>query len=77
MMIKFLLFKLNLFLERFQTEFLYLYLPLFILIGLNIIFFAMTAHKIMIAQLATRQALMMGDSRKHSKLESDKDRYLN
>lgn len=37
----------------------------------------MTAHKIMIAQIATRQALMMGDSRKHSKLESDKDRYLN
>lgn len=34
----------------------------------------MTAHKIMIAQIATRQALMMGDSRKHSKLESDKDR---
>lgn len=59
-----------------KTEFLYLYLIVLIVIVLNFTFFAMTAHKIRQAQNATAKALTQGDSRKHSKLESDTARYI-
>nr|XP_019931980.1 G-protein coupled receptor Mth2-like isoform X2 [Aedes albopictus] len=57
-----------------MVEFLYLYLPLLILIATNLYFFILTALRIIRVQTATETALR-NDSRRHNGFENDRHRF--
>uniref|UniRef100_A0A1L8DK28 Putative g protein-coupled receptor n=1 Tax=Nyssomyia neivai TaxID=330878 RepID=A0A1L8DK28_9DIPT len=56
------------------TEFFYLYLPVIILISINLILFALTSFQIRTLQKETA-AMNKGDSRRFNKMEADRDRF--
>ncbi|XP_058054277.1 G-protein coupled receptor Mth2-like [Anopheles bellator] len=55
-------------------EFLYLYLPLLILVFTNVLFFVITALRIYKIQCET-SVVRRGDSKRHTKLDNDRDRF--
>ncbi|XP_062708341.1 G-protein coupled receptor Mth2-like isoform X3 [Aedes albopictus] len=57
-----------------MVQFLYLYLPLLILIAANLYFFIVTAVRIIRVQRATGAALK-NDSRRHNRFENDRHRF--
>ncbi|KXJ82612.1 hypothetical protein RP20_CCG012774 [Aedes albopictus] len=57
-----------------MVQFLYLYLPLLILIAANLYFFIVTAVRIIRVQRATEAALK-NDSRRHNRFENDRHRF--
>lgn len=64
-------------LARFLVQFLYFYLPLFILCTLNMLYFAMTSIKIRQHQMEMRKIVSKDESRKHrKKLENDKNKWV-
>uniref|UniRef100_A0A182MPY5 G-protein coupled receptors family 2 profile 2 domain-containing protein n=1 Tax=Anopheles culicifacies TaxID=139723 RepID=A0A182MPY5_9DIPT len=54
--------------------FLYMYLPMLLLVSANVAFFAVTAIRIFRMEQATATALS-GESRRHTKYEKDRNRY--
>ncbi|XP_035786266.1 G-protein coupled receptor Mth2-like isoform X2 [Anopheles albimanus] len=60
--------------EEMLTQFLYLYLPLLLLVAANIYFFAITAIRIYQAE-KTNVLMMNGNSRRHTKYEKDRNRF--
>ncbi|XP_035904477.1 uncharacterized protein LOC118508837 [Anopheles stephensi] len=60
--------------EDMLIGFLYMYLPLLLLVSANVVFFAVTAIRIYRMEQATASALS-GDSRRHTKYEKDRNRY--
>ncbi|XP_035786274.1 G-protein coupled receptor Mth2-like isoform X2 [Anopheles albimanus] len=60
--------------EEMLTQFLYLYLPLLLLVTANIYFFAITAIRIYQAE-KTNVLMMNGNSRRHTKYEKDRNRF--
>uniref|UniRef100_A0A182I172 G-protein coupled receptors family 2 profile 2 domain-containing protein n=1 Tax=Anopheles arabiensis TaxID=7173 RepID=A0A182I172_ANOAR len=54
--------------------FLYMYLPMLLLVSANVTFFAVTAYRIFRMEQATASALS-GESRRHTKYEKDRNRY--
>uniref|UniRef100_A0A182QW48 G-protein coupled receptors family 2 profile 2 domain-containing protein n=1 Tax=Anopheles farauti TaxID=69004 RepID=A0A182QW48_9DIPT len=60
--------------EERLVGFLYMYMPLLVLVGANVIFFAVTAIRIFRMEQATASALS-GDSRRHTKYEKDRYRF--
>lgn len=63
----------SLILDR-KGELFYLYIPLMVIFVFNIIFFGLTAVEITKAQNAASKNLTRGDSRKHSKMQTEKDK---
>lgn len=63
------------FTEEMLTQFLYLYLPLLLLVTANIYFFAITAIRIYQAE-KTNVLMMNGNSRRHTKYEKDRNRFV-
>lgn len=59
--------------ENKYVEFLYLYLPMLILVFANVMFFVITAIRIIKIQRET-SVVRRGDSKRHSKLDNDRDR---
>uniref|UniRef100_A0A2M4CFX2 Putative g-protein coupled receptor mth2 n=1 Tax=Anopheles darlingi TaxID=43151 RepID=A0A2M4CFX2_ANODA len=55
-------------------EFLYMYLPMLILVGVNVFFFGVTAKRIYQMEQATATALS-SESRRHAKYEKDRYRF--
>ncbi|XP_050097971.1 G-protein coupled receptor Mth2-like [Anopheles aquasalis] len=60
--------------EKKVTQFIYMYLPLLLLVTANIYFFAITAKRIYEAEKAN-VVMMKGNSRRHSKFEKDRNRF--
>ncbi|KAL1404252.1 hypothetical protein pipiens_000849, partial [Culex pipiens pipiens] len=60
--------------ENKYVEFLYLYLPMLILVFANVMFFVITAIRIIKIQRET-SVVRRGDSKRHSKLDNDRDRF--
>lgn len=60
-------------LENKLIEFLYLYMPLLILVFMNVVFFVITALRIYKIQCET-SVVRRGDSKRHTKLDNDRDR---
>uniref|UniRef100_A0A182N959 G-protein coupled receptors family 2 profile 2 domain-containing protein n=1 Tax=Anopheles dirus TaxID=7168 RepID=A0A182N959_9DIPT len=60
--------------EERLIGFLYMYLPLLVLVGANVLFFAVTAVRIYRMEQATASALS-GESRRHTKYEKDRYRF--
>ncbi|XP_055619906.1 G-protein coupled receptor Mth2-like isoform X2 [Toxorhynchites rutilus septentrionalis] len=56
------------------VEFLYLYLPMLLLVFANVLFFVITAVRIIKIQRETSM-VRRGDSKRHSKLDNDRDRF--
>ncbi|XP_061496511.1 uncharacterized protein LOC1276880 [Anopheles gambiae] len=63
-----------LFVENKLIEFLYLYMPLLILVFMNVVFFVITALRIYKIQCET-SVVRRGDSKRHTKLDNDRDRF--
>uniref|UniRef100_A0A182LY68 G-protein coupled receptors family 2 profile 2 domain-containing protein n=2 Tax=Anopheles culicifacies TaxID=139723 RepID=A0A182LY68_9DIPT len=63
-----------LFVENKLIEFLYLYMPLLILVFMNVVFFVITALRIYKTQCET-SVIRRGDSKRHTKLDNDRDRF--
>ncbi|XP_035786269.1 G-protein coupled receptor Mth2-like isoform X1 [Anopheles albimanus] len=63
-----------LFIENKLIEFIYLYLPLLILVFMNVLFFVVTAIRIFKIQCETSM-IRRGDSKRHTKLDNDRDRF--
>uniref|UniRef100_A0A182IR24 G-protein coupled receptors family 2 profile 2 domain-containing protein n=1 Tax=Anopheles atroparvus TaxID=41427 RepID=A0A182IR24_ANOAO len=63
-----------LFIENKLIEFVYLYLPLLILVFMNVVFFVVTALRIYKIQCETSM-VRRGDSKRHAKLDNDRDRF--
>ncbi|XP_053674611.1 G-protein coupled receptor Mth2-like [Anopheles nili] len=63
-----------LFVDNKLIEFLYLYMPLLILVFMNVVFFLVTALRIYKIQRET-SVVRRGDSKKHTKLDYDRDRF--
>ncbi|XP_055537393.1 G-protein coupled receptor Mth2-like isoform X1 [Wyeomyia smithii] len=60
--------------EDKYVEFMYLYLPMLLLVFANVIFFVITAIRIIKIQRETSM-IRRGDSKRHSKLDNDRDRF--
>lgn len=60
--------------EDKYVEFFYLYLPLLLLVLANVFFFVITAMRIIKIQRETSM-VRRGDSKRHSKLDNDRDRF--
>ncbi|XP_065081426.1 G-protein coupled receptor Mth2-like isoform X2 [Ochlerotatus camptorhynchus] len=60
--------------EDKYVEFFYLYLPLLLLVLANVVFFVITATRIIKIQRETSM-VRRGDSKRHSKLDNDRDRF--
>uniref|UniRef100_A0A182T6L3 G-protein coupled receptors family 2 profile 2 domain-containing protein n=1 Tax=Anopheles maculatus TaxID=74869 RepID=A0A182T6L3_9DIPT len=60
--------------EERLIGFLYMYLPLLLLVSANVLFFAVTAIRIYRMEQATASALS-GESRRHTKYEKDRNRF--
>ncbi|XP_053686623.1 G-protein coupled receptor Mth2-like [Sabethes cyaneus] len=60
--------------EDKYVEFLYLYLPMLLLVFANVMFFVVTAIRIISIQQEV-STVMRGDSGRHSKLYNDRDRF--
>lgn len=56
------------------VEFFYLYLPMLLLVFTNVLFFVITALRIVKIQRET-SVVRRGDSKRHSKLDNDRDRF--
>lgn len=63
-----------LFIDNKLIEFLYLYLPVLILVFMNVVFFVVTALRIYKIQCETSM-VRRGDSKRHAKLDNDRDRF--
>ncbi|XP_055605584.1 G-protein coupled receptor Mth2-like [Uranotaenia lowii] len=61
--------------ENKYVEFFYLYLPMLLLVFANVIFFAVTAIRIARIQRETSVVVRRGESKRHSKLDNDRDRF--
>ena len=62
-------------LDEKLIEFLYLYLPILILVFMNVVFFTITAMKIFRVHRETSMVRKNEDSKKHSKMDNDKERF--
>lgn len=60
--------------ENKYVEFFYMYLPLLLLVFANMFFFVITAVRIIKIQRETSM-VRRGDSKRHSKLDNDRDRF--
>uniref|UniRef100_A0A182Q5Y6 G-protein coupled receptors family 2 profile 2 domain-containing protein n=1 Tax=Anopheles farauti TaxID=69004 RepID=A0A182Q5Y6_9DIPT len=63
-----------LFVDNKLIEFLYMYMPLLILVFMNVVFFLITALRIYKIQCET-SVVRRGDSKRHTKLDNDRDRF--
>lgn len=57
------------------VELIYMYIPISIILLVNITLYSITAYKIYKVQRET-STIRNGDSQKHSKSDADKDRYI-
>lgn len=61
--------------QRTLVQFIYIYLPIIITISINIVFYSITAYKIYRVQRDT--AFKGSESKRHSRTNLDKTRWLN